>query len=464
MGKKLTFLLSVLFLPVLGYSGYSPLANLPAYITVDIQNTSSSVTFNPFLTGPSGTIPVVDFINSLLALNDPNDANPLVYPTLSAIGSGAQSNNPVSDVIVKMPFETYAQGVVLGEVGSPLEAAKAQAVVARTFICGMILSSYSEGLPTSTGLVPYDTIGNASEQVFQVPVTSNAQFKADDIAMALQAVTLTRGQAIKCFNRSDSTTTNGTTTGSDEFIFAKFGQHFGSNSNDEMFNNVNDNYWDWPQYLKQRQSTGGDPGSGNTGDGALGFDQLASQTCAYAGWDYQGILFYWYAVNPPIVRAVDVYQNDDSTYDNLRMSSQWDDVCSSSVSTTTIDDMNICENPASRTLSPLQNDSLIPGSTAVMDITTSESIDTRQNLKVTLGAGVSITGSWLPFKQNHFPEWNGTFTVPTNPGSCPLSIFGLGVSIYITPPPSEQPTPSIASSVTLDTNPGTPAYMTLLGQ
>lgn len=126
MGKNLRFLILVtLLLPSIGFSqpveiqsGYSPLTKLPTYITIDINYNSGPISFNPFMPGRNGVIPVTQFIGSL-----PNDgSSTLIYPTINDIVNAASVSDPYTDAVVTMPFETYIEGVVLGEVGSPTEA------------------------------------------------------------------------------------------------------------------------------------------------------------------------------------------------------------------------------------------------------------------------------------------------------------------------------------------------------
>ncbi len=329
MDKKLNLFILWLLSQTLLYaqvsenqSGYSPVAKLPSFITVDIENLNPKTNQNVFaldnIVESDGTtvtvIPVTQFIASL-----PNDGySGLVYPPLENIISAAQATNPVIDVIVTMPFETYIQGVDLAELTSPPEAAKAQAVVARTYVSGFIMASYNEWYTDSNGVsYAYNTIGTSKDQAFQVPVTSNLNYLPQDISAALTAVSATSGKAIKCLNRN---------IGADEFIFAKFGGDFGGTSLDEIFKGVNDNDWDWPPYLKSRSDytllINVQP------QNQLGFCQLgAADYASYPfNWDYQGILNYYYAVTPPIVRAVDIYQGAyDDAGDNLRWSYQWDD-------------------------------------------------------------------------------------------------------------------------------------------
>ncbi len=98
-------------------------------------------------------------------------------------------------------------------------------------------------------------------------------------------------------------------------------------------------------------------------------------------------------------------------------------MAASGASTAIIDNMTVASESVSRAVTNLDDDMLSAGTTAAILITTSESIDTRQDLQVVLGSGASAVtafkgpdGGWQPFYRGHFPTWYGYFAVARQPG------------------------------------------------
>ncbi len=413
-----------------------PITQLPGAVTVFLGETSN---LNQ------------DIVNQIEAING---------VTVIAYNAGVS-------LVISMPYDEFIDGVVFSEIGGdnqPPEALKAQAVAARSFTA----SVQSRAFRQLDGLT-YDvtdstqplTIVDENQTTFIEPLSLEA-FKPYDTDVvggdsgAGDSVSETAHQALFAFNRTTSVT---------ELTLAKFSDAFGDNSEDEIFYPAFPGFWNFPPYLKRRDDTGAtrDVPAFN----AEGLSQQGALTLAREkGWDYQGILNYFYAVSPPIIRAIDIYQDNDSDA-NLRYSAQWDDVTTSSIppfNVTTIDGMNISDEPSSRELTTQQNDSLIAGTTAVILLTANESIDTRENLQVFLSSGtnaVTATGVWNDFSSGNFPTWEGTFIVPSGSSNCPVSIIGQGVSISINPFPSGTPNPSISSTEALDSDASTPATLSL---
>ncbi len=469
MGKKLKTYLSILFFFSYGSIAFSQIATpTSAPITVHIQidtaeNIPSNQSFDPenFNILVSTTMsdtrsrPIVDLINNVYGTSP---GVTLLYPT-----SVALINDATSDIIIVIPFETYIKGVVLSENGYPLEVAKTQAVVARCYAEGYAEQNSYPNFIAGGNSYSFNIFGSTKNQTYLAYVPSMPDWDnpaSDSDGDSGQGTTLTTSQEIYSFCRNDSgqTVPNGPTTGSDVVIFGMYGQNFGGYSDDEIFDNVNENIWAFPPYLKSRS----DYTTGQTPEGnQVGLDLAGAVSFAIASkWDYQGILNYYYAVTPPIVRAIDIYSEPDDTW---VYSTEWNDNCSSGPSTT-IDGMNICSHPDSRTPYTVQDYPFTGGAPASIFVTTSESIDTRANLQVVLGSGsnaVTATGNWLPFSQNNFPEWGGGFNFPYCADSVPISISGQGVNISISQSPSSQPTPAVNAGVSLQSNPAIPVGLSI---
>lgn len=324
MGQKLKFIyLSILlFWPVsiVHSQSNAPPYGIPANITVDVVDPASFE-----LNTTTESYPIIDLIENTYG----NSAGiSLIYPVLSTNDpvsalSDAVNQGSVAEVIVQMPFETYVKGVVRAETfptWNQIETFKTQAVASRSYAAGYAIPYKAESEIISNGVTyTYDTIGNTEDQVYVPYVPSLAGWDGDsqgDDGIAGQGTTLTVAQAIYCFDRNHGQ------TGPDQIIFGAFSSSFGGESNDEIFFNV-DGHWGFPPYLKSRQS--GDTGQGVKISSGLGLSQYGANNLAQPspGWNYQGILNYFYAVNPPIVRAVDIYQDNSSTDQNLRYSFQW---------------------------------------------------------------------------------------------------------------------------------------------
>ncbi len=373
-----------------------------------------------------------------------------------------------------MPYELFVDGVVLAEMGSgpsnsgpPMEAAKAQAVAVRSFTASTL------------GAAPYTSysFSDTSGVEHYVNYVSAAGVSNNYNITVGQAVTATSSEALFCYNR---------TFGQVEVARAFFGSEFGDQytggtlwpsgfySNDEIIydasgtDDANPAAWAMPPYLKSREDPPNLPAvTPFYGGYALGYSQEGAQALANgaegSSWNYQGILDYYYAVNPPIVRAIDIY---DAATTNLLFSAQWDDVSSSQEPCVQINGMNVCGQPDYRSPTTVQYSDLTAGATAIINVTTSESIDTRVDLQVAIGTGtnaVTANGGWLPFSytQNNFPAWSGAFIVPNVQGANPISISGQGLNISISPSPSGAPVPTASGGLSLQSNPATPTAYSL---
>jgi hypothetical protein len=368
---------------------------------------------------------------------------------------------------ISLPYEECIKGIVFKEIGGngiPAEAVKAQAVAARSFLTSVqsrVLRNKGYAYDLTDSRASAGTTENCCEPPSLEKFAPYVDALTSSDTSAGDAVNETANQALYAYNRN---------TLQKEIALGFYVADMGTNSEDEIIYPAYPSYWDYPPYLKSRIDDGVRPYTVKAKN-ALGLSQDGAIRRCYNGWNYQGILNYYYAVNPPIVRAIDIYQGDPSNPNNLRYSMQWDDVKSEGAESITIDDMVVYNQPQSRNPLTIQNDSLSAGTTAVILVTTSESIDTSHDLQVVLGNGASAVtayrgndGGWEAVSITnpvHFPVWYGYFIVPSTPGSNSISITGQGVSLSISPAPSEQPIPGIASSVSMDSNPSTPATLNL---
>lgn len=127
MGEKLKLFILIYSCWLIASVCFSQ-TNVPPYIVVDVRETLNFQTNQT-----TNTIPIVDLINSLEVSGDPNLKTPLIYPS-----SVDDIDDSSTDVIVRMPFETYIKGVVLVELGgNGSEAEKSQAVASRSFAAGL---------------------------------------------------------------------------------------------------------------------------------------------------------------------------------------------------------------------------------------------------------------------------------------------------------------------------------------
>src|SRR5579871_196418 len=187
--------------------------SLPTSITVGVVD-PANFKFNT----DTNSYPVSDLIKNTYGNSS---GVSLIYPDMDVLVTQMQAltingapspGGPPVTVILQMPFETYVKGVVRAETfptWNQLEVFKTEAVAARSYAVGFAVPYKAEVPVTATSgqVYNYDTIGNTDDQVFISYVPSLAGWDGDDErseGIAGQATTLTAGQAIYSFDRTNS--------------------------------------------------------------------------------------------------------------------------------------------------------------------------------------------------------------------------------------------------------------------
>ncbi|MEM5777504.1 MAG: SpoIID/LytB domain-containing protein [Candidatus Aenigmatarchaeota archaeon] len=340
-------------------------------------------------------------------------------------------------IYVTMPLEEYIKGVVFAEIGretSVPAVLKAQAIAARCFTVAVDMRRTKEILK-KTDYDVTDSLGTSGQDY--LAYIPSIKFYYPQLGTIVEQVA---GEIIKCYNR---------TTNQEELIHAKYGNEFGTHSEDELDFPFYPSWWYHPPYLKRRDENGIKRDVIN--ENALGLCQQGAirRATGTNPWDYKKILKYYYAINPSIIRWVKIYQGSKSEI-NLRYYAYWRD------NRGTPDPVG---EIISRNFIIEKNIPLKPGNITIV-IRADESIDTRENLEVKYGYippynQNNINGNWVSYSENNNPTWIGTINFNENmvPGKYKLNIRGKNVSLIISG--------ETIISEELDSNPATVAKLDL---